>query len=68
MRVEAVPGMIAAAGEPAVVAYRAFFDDPFRSAATRKLYRQRAALLPLGRVARLDPGVGRCIRPRRLCR
>ncbi len=42
MRAEAVPGMIAAAGEPAVVAYRAFFDDPSRSPATCKLYRRRA--------------------------
>jgi hypothetical protein len=37
-----VPAIIAAAGEKAVTAYRAFPDDPWLRPGTRKLYRTRA--------------------------
>jgi hypothetical protein len=39
---DSVPALIAAAGEPAVRAYREFLDDPKWSPNTRKLYRVRA--------------------------
>jgi hypothetical protein len=37
-----VLAIVLAAGDAAVQAYREFFDDPVRTAGTRKLYRVRA--------------------------